>query len=1505
MTGNGTFLSPQCWVHAFGYSHGWRTANTPREFGDIDGDGLLDIVGFASDGVMVSFNTGSSFKYPVKLLSEFDYSAGTWRTQKHLRLIVDVNGDGRADIVGFGNHGIYVALSKGRVFENPVSWSNEFGYSSRGNWRIGNHPRFLKDVNGDNLPDVVGFGSDNVYVAINNGASFMRSEVWSNEFRRWSSEHPRFVEDMNGDGLVDIVGFSSSGVLISLSSGHSFTSATNVVHSFGYSTSPAYRVGNHVRQVADMTGDGLLDIIGIQNDGVYVSCNMGNGTFSLPKLWVQSFGYSSGWKVNSHPRHILDVNGDGVSDVIGFADAGVHLSLNNNSRPMIAEFIDSFNNIQHVSYMTLSEALNTHRYSRANHSNYPIQSPVPPVNVVAKCTQQKGTKIANTTTYSYGGFRVDVRGRGNQGFQWQREMDSNNRSIDVEWEQEYPFTGNTKRITHNIQTQPGKDLPISRVVTSYEATTRVSVYHVTPTKEVATSFELDGKEISKIETEYTGTNGYGDPLHIMSMTSGGGQIFIKKTLNTYAANKDVWLVGRLTSSQVTHESPCMEPVTRHVTYEYAADTGYIISQVVEPEDELALRTDFIYDQFGNVVTKTDVPVRGQGKFRRVTTTFDGNGIYKKTASNGKGHTQRYDYDESTGNLVSLTGANGLKTSWTYDKLERKIGELQADGTETTWYYNWDDTIPEAVYNVKIISEGSATKISIYDALDRVVRETSMDFDGTEIREDIIYNPEGHVHRHSYPHYISSDTVWTIYHYDLLGRVISEKIPASNGSVAEKRTNYSGLKLTRIDSLGRTTQLVKNAPGWLIKVTDHMGGSIQYKHDAVGNIIQTKGTDGYQTNIEYDLMGHKVKLDDANMGIWKYKHNAFGELIWQEDANKNSLTLAYDLLGRLVKRYEPEGSTIWIYDDQPHGLGKIGSVQSSTGYAQTWYYDEHGREKKLVTKFQDQTFNMSTEYDKHGRINKQEYPNGESIYRVYTSVGHLLEVGLGEPNSSLRVQPIWKALAYDALGRVKKEEHGNGLITDYEYDLARLLVGITTHKDGDDTLRHLHYAYDLNSNLLSRQDLIQGVTENFVYDKLDRLIQSTVISDDLTYQKRHNLDYYSNGNIRFNDAYGPGPLTYHNTKPHAVVKAGNHAYTYDANGNAIMKDGKKIHWTSYNKPSRFETEAGSIVFKYGPDRNRYMKVLTNGDSMLYLGKKYEVHKTNNISLSKMFVYGATGQLVAIVSKNMTVNSTKSVSYIHTDNLGSVDTVSHENSEVVERMNYDAFGLRRTGNWRDSDAKAQYSVRGYTGHEHLPELGLVHMNGRVYDPDIGRFLSPDPHVQDPTNTQALNRYSYALNNPLKHNDPTGYFFKSLTRLFKKIWRPLLAVAVSFVTFGAATPLAAGLVATAGLSGAAATVATGVIAGAVSGFAGGTVATGDVKGGIQGAIGGAIFGGVGGYFGNTWNAERVVARATAGGVVSELSGGSLKMGLPWLEWLPVLDIYTIAWCILTWTRGQGVQR
>ena len=116
----------------------------------------------------------------------------------------------------------------------------------------------------------------------------------------------------------------------------------------------------------------------------------------------------------------------------------------------------------------------------------------------------------------------------------------------------------------------------------------------------------------------------------------------------------------------------------------------------------------------------------------------------------------------------------------------------------------------------------------------------------------------------------------------------------------------------------------------------------------------------------------------------------------------------------------------------------------------------------------------------------------------------------------------------------------------------------------------------------------------------------------------------------------------------------------------------------------------------------------------------------------------------------------VYHVFRDHLG---TITHlKNGSTIDEYSYDAWGRRRDkDNWSYtlSGEPALFADRGFTGHEYLDDFNLYNMNGRLYDPVLGRFLSPDPYIADPSFTQSYNRYSYVLNNPLKYNDPTGEF------------------------------------------------------------------------------------------------------------------------------------------------------
>ncbi|WP_439185838.1 RHS repeat-associated core domain-containing protein [Carboxylicivirga taeanensis] len=140
----------------------------------------------------------------------------------------------------------------------------------------------------------------------------------------------------------------------------------------------------------------------------------------------------------------------------------------------------------------------------------------------------------------------------------------------------------------------------------------------------------------------------------------------------------------------------------------------------------------------------------------------------------------------------------------------------------------------------------------------------------------------------------------------------------------------------------------------------------------------------------------------------------------------------------------------------------------------------------------------------------------------------------------------------------------------------------------------------------------------------------------------------------------------------------------------------------------------------------------------------------------YLYGANG-LIGINQVNSTGNN---IVYTLSDVQGSIMAVADATgTTLLEEYSYDAWGRRRNPtDWTYNNVAApSYSYRGYTMHEHIDEVELINMNGRVYDPWLALFLSPDPVIQAPGNPMNYNRYSYVMNNPLKYTDPSGYNYQ----------------------------------------------------------------------------------------------------------------------------------------------------
>jgi RHS repeat-associated protein len=226
--------------------------------------------------------------------------------------------------------------------------------------------------------------------------------------------------------------------------------------------------------------------------------------------------------------------------------------------------------------------------------------------------------------------------------------------------------------------------------------------------------------------------------------------------------------------------------------------------------------------------------------------------------------------------------------------------------------------------------------------------------------------------------------------------------------------------------------------------------------------------------------------------------------------------------------------------------------------------------------------------------------------------------------------------------------------------------------------------------------------------------------------------------------------------------------YDANGNQTSGAGLTATWTSFNMPSTLASSVGTSSFTYGPEHQRTKQTwtsptspTTNSTTVYLFDLPYEkvTSTSSGITAHRQWLSAGSERRI-LVTRSLTATNVASedTKYLHPDRLGSTSVVTSSAGTVTERQLYDPWGDRRNvnGTGDPNNSLMPQIGRGFTGHEHLDQgfLGLIHMNGRVYDPALGRFLSPDPFVQSPYSTQSHQRYSYVSNNPLNATDPSGY-------------------------------------------------------------------------------------------------------------------------------------------------------
>lgn len=927
--------------------------------------------------------------------------------------------------------------------------------------------------------------------------------------------------------------------------------------------------------------------------------------------------------------------------------------------------------------------------------------------------------------------------------------------------------------------------------------------------------------------------------------------------------------------------------SRVSAFVYHPDTGLLVREIVEPDhSDLCLVTEYTYDDYGNKTGSTTrncngsnisgskneaaaptgdavFTARGNTTSYAATTANAVPGQFPGSETNALTQSEYRDYDARFGKVSKLTGPNSLPTTWEYDGFGRKVKETRADGTTTIWTYAaCDASCPvRAKYSVKTQTSGAPDSISYLDQLNREVRSATIGFDGRWVYKDTEYDRAGRVARSSRPYYAGATVIhWSTPYYDDLGRVTEVREPGPNNTTLVSRTEYAGLTTKVINANNQTKTTLKNSQGQVVSVTDALGKITTYQYDPFGNLTETKDPKGNRIVNTYDTRGRKLTMSDPDMGNWTYAYNALGELIRRTDAKAQTTTLKYDKLGRQTQRSEPDLVSNWYYDKHKDGsacykgIGKLCDVTANNNSSKRHDYDDYGRIYLITTRI-DVDYTSYRTYDAHGRPASQTVNNVFVTNNVYNAQGHLAEVRRVDTNALL-----WRADKIDAEGHITQETYGNNVVTTrgYEAETGRLK---TLQAGTGNAVQNLSYVYDSIGNLTSRSDGVTGGagTESFGYDALNRLTTrngATYVS----YDELGNITWKSDvGNYSYPAAGQP--------RPHAVTQAGSTAYGYDANGNMASRAGRSITWTSYNLPYQLTETSGTTTFLYDGDHVR-IKQTTATKSVIYLnpridlGGHYDKETENGVTKHEFYFY-AGGRPIGVYITDANYNALET-RYFHADHLGSVSVVTNASGAVIARYAFDPWGKRSYLSGSNADA----SHHGFTGHEMLDD-GLIHMNGRVYDPVLGRFLSADPTIEAPEYSQSYNRYSYIMNNPLAYADPSGYCFMGCFwhgKNLRKILKPVVAIAV-----GILVPQYAfwSLASTTSYS-----IATlNIISGAAGGFLSGAVLGGNLKSALIGGLTGGAFGFVGNELPS--GLGNIAGHAAVGCVRASLSGGSCGTG------------------------------
>lgn len=737
-------------------------------------------------------------------------------------------------------------------------------------------------------------------------------------------------------------------------------------------------------------------------------------------------------------------------------------------------------------------------------------------------------------------------------------------------------------------------------------------------------------------------------------------------------------------------------------------------------------TTFAYNGSGKVTSVTD-PAGGVMSF-----TYNGNG-QMTSRTDARGNTTAYQYD-ARGYLTRTTYPDGTFVLNGYDEKGRKNAEMDRAGRTTFTEYNERDLVTRKLFaDASDVVNGYDAAGNLITARDNRGQSTTFAYNAAR-RMVSVTNPLGNSMLMGY-NALGAKTSQTDplsrvtqfgYDESVFGLPRVNQTTFADGSIRMRSYAPTGLIAAETDEAGGTTTLTYDAAGRLTRVTDALGNQTNYTYDEAGNRIMETDARGHVTRYEYDA-NRRVTKHTLPLGMFETMgYDAVGNLTSHTDFNGATTTYTYDSMNRLVTKTLPGGAVHrWTYTL----AGKVSTVTEPHGVTM-YTYDVRDRVTRIVNP--DGTI-LDYSYDVNGNRTSVRTSAGTTAY-TYDVAGRLNIVT--DPDGGLTVY------TYDAADNVIKVTRPNGTETHFTYDLRNRVTRVQhTGSGGAPTLAQYDYLVDSRGNRTRMTDAISGLVVNYTYDAIGRLLSEERGGSVTTYT------YDAVGN-----RLTKGGTGYAYDDNNRLLSAGAAVFTYDNNGNLLTRsDLAGLSEYAYDGAGRLieytAPDSTLSTFEYDAYGNRVSRN-TNGAITDFLVDPMDRSGYPQVLLERD---GGGASIASYVYGNGLVraNIGGAVSYYHSDALGSTRALSNALGAISDRYDYDAFGNMAAHSGSNANAYL------FAGEQQDAATGLYYLRARYMDPQVGRFLTPDPFAGSPFDPTSLHKYLYAVNNPVNVTDPGGQF------------------------------------------------------------------------------------------------------------------------------------------------------